>query len=431
MQQTEAYKYAIIGNSAAGIGCVEGIREIDPDGTIAVISDEPYHTYSRPLISYYLAGKVDDARMDYRPRSFYEQMNVTPLLGDRVDRIHPAEQSVEFEDGRCLEYERLLVGTGGAPFVPKIEGLAPGAFHTFTTWDDAKRLKELLPNTKHAVVLGGGLIGIKAAEAIREAGVEVTIIELAETLMSRAIDDVAGEMFRDAAEEAKVRVRTGQTVAAARVADGQVAGVTLTDGTHLDCDQLIVAIGVVPNLACVKESTLEVGRGLVVDDRMATNDDKVFAAGDVVEGRNLLLGTKEPIPIWPSAYSQGKIAGHNMAGQNDTHLGSFAMNSVDINHFPVIAMGITRPPENEGYEVLVKHDRRQRVYRKIVLQDDVVVGAIFVNKIDRAGIVCGLIRDGINVANFKEALLDDHFGYLSLPPKLRRERLDTLGVKQC
>jgi len=426
-------KYVIIGNSVAGIGGVEGIRSADPDGQITLIADEPYHTYSRPLISYYLAGKVNDARMAYRPKGYYQKMRVTPMLGKRVVSLDTVRRQVETDDGAKIGFDKLLVATGGVPFMPKIEGARAGTCFTFTKWDDAKAIKALVAarpaRVSRAVVIGGGLIGIKAAEALNELGVKVTIVEVAPAILSTALDATGSKMMQAATQDAGIEVVLGNTVTGIGARGDTVTGVTLKDGKSLECDLVVVAIGVVPNVSIVKGTAVSVNRGILVNDHLETAVSGVYAAGDVSEGLDALHGAKRVVPIWPNAYRQGKIAGRNMAGAVETHTGSFAMNSVEINHLPSISVGLTNL-SGDGVETLVRKDLRRRWYRKIVLQDDLIVGAVFVNGIDRAGIICGLIRDRINVKNFKQSLLDDNFGYISLPRKLRRERLETLGAKQ-
>jgi NAD(P)H-nitrite reductase large subunit len=422
-------KYVIIGNSAGGIGAVEAIRKYDAEGEIVILSDEPHHTYSRPLISYYLGGKVTEERMLYRPLDFYTRLRVMPMLGKRVAAVDTRRHIVQLEDRQAIGYERLLVATGGTPFIPAIEnGVRGETFHTFTTWDEARQLKRAAQDVKHAVVVGGGLIGIKAAEGLSDLGIKVTIVELAGGILSMALDETASGMMKEAAQGCGIEVITGTTVARIETNGKKVSGVQLKDGAKVPCQLVVVAIGVVPNTALLKGSEVALGRGVLVDDKMATNVAGVFAAGDVAEGPSILEEARRVVPIWPNAYRMGKVAGMNMAGKLDVYGGSMAMNSVEINHLPVISIGLSRASGPE-FEVLTRLDRNAHSYRKIVIRDNVVVGAIMVNTIDRAGIVTGLIRDKVDVRNFKESLIEDRFGYISLPRQLRRARLETIGVK--
>ena len=423
-------KYVLIGNSAAGVGALEAIRKYDAEGEIVLISDEIHHTYSRPLISYYLGGKVSEDRMYYRPLDFYAKHRVTPMLGKRVVSVDPHQRLVKTESGDKIQYDRLLVATGGVPFVPPVEnGVRGQTFYTFTTWDEARQVKKAAEGIKHVVVVGGGLIGIKAAEGFSDLGIRVTIVELAGGILNIALDETASAMMTEAAKGVGIEVLAGTTITKIETSGKKVTGVVLKDGAKIGCDLVVVAIGVVPNTGLVKDSGITLNRGVLVNSQMATNFPDVYSAGDVAEGPSVLEEARRVVPIWPNAYRMGKVAGMNMAGKLDVYDGSMAMNSIEVNHLPVISIGLSRASGPE-FEVMTKLDKATHTYRKFVLRDDVVVGAILVNTIDRAGIITGLIRDKINVLNFKQSLIEDKFGYISMPRQLRRDRLETLGVQQ-
>jgi NAD(P)H-nitrite reductase large subunit len=163
--KTDSTRYLILGNSTAAVGAVEGIRKVDPDGGLVLVSREPYHTYSRPLISYLLAGEVDEERMHYRPLDFYERNNIDARLGVEAVCVDPTARAVELSDGNRIVFEKLLVATGGRPFVPSLEGGDADGVFTFTSWDDAKAIGEYVERhgPERALVVGGGLIGVKAA----------------------------------------------------------------------------------------------------------------------------------------------------------------------------------------------------------------------------------------------------------------------------
>ncbi len=423
-------RYVLIGNSAAGVGALEAIRKYDADGEIVIVSDEPHHTYSRPLISYYLGGRVGEDRMSYRPADFYARQHVTARLGERVIGVETRQRRVKLANNESIGYDRLLVATGGSPFVPKIEnGVRGRTFHTFTTWEDARCLKKAVQGVKHVVVLGGGLIGAKAAEGLSDLGIKTTIVELGPGLLNLALDDTASALLTEAAHGVGIEVLANNTVTRIETEGEQVVGVRLKDDARVECGVVVVAIGVTPNTALLHGSEVAVNRGVLVDEQMATSAPDVYAAGDVAEAPSAQETARRVVPIWPNAYRMGKVAGSNMAGAKTSYDGSLAMNAVEVNHLPVISMGLSRAQGPE-FEVLTRLDPAARTYRKIVLRQNVVVGAILVNAIDRAGILTGLIRDKVDVRNFKDSLMDDRFGYVSMPRQLRRDRLETLGVKQ-
>jgi NAD(P)H-nitrite reductase large subunit len=422
--------YVIIGNSVAAMGAVAGIRSVDPERPITVISREPHHTYSRPLISYLLGGKVEEEGMLYREADFYDKNNVRPMLGVEVTGVDVEAGTVEMDDGRTVAYEELLIATGGDPIVPPdVEGAEADGVFTFTTWDDAREIEAYIEGhgVEKAVIVGGGLIGLKSMEALVERGIETTVVELADRILGATFDRTASELARRQLERAGVTVLCETTVSRIEAAEGEVSGAVLRDGTRLPCGLLIFAIGVRPNVAIVRGTSVEVDRGVVVDDGMRTSADDVYAAGDVAQARLLLRKGKRPIPIFPNAYRQGLIAGANMAGGDATWKGGVAMNSVEVLGLPTISVGITSP-DGGGYDTLSELDEHALRYRKVVLRDDRVVGAIFIGDIDRAGIITGLIREQIDVSGFKDLLLTEEFGLISLPREYRKHVVSGMGI---
>lgn len=412
--------YVIIGNSVAAVGAVRGIRSIDQNGNITVISRERHVAYGRPLISYLLGGLVTEKRMAYLPEDFYEKNRVNLLLDSEVVGVDPTDRSVRLAAGDTIAYDKLLVATGGDPFVPPIEGMADKErIFTFTTWDDAAKLKGIANDIERAVVIGGGLIGLKAAEGLHLLGKQITIVELADRILSMAFDRPAGRIVSKKMKANGIDVLTEDTVVRIEGEGSDITGVTLRSGDFIPCDTVIVAIGVRPACTFLKGSGVEVNRGIVVDDRMEASVEGIFAAGDVAEAKDFFTGVKNPMPIWPDAYIQGDIAGVSMAGGTKEYAGGIAMNSIELFKVPTISMGITNPVEPKEFEILTYMDQESYLYRKIVLKDGLLAGAVLVGAVDRAGIFAGIIRDKVDVTPFKEQLLTPDFGFAHLPKELR------------
>lgn len=415
-------KFVIIGNSAGGIGAAEAIREVDREGSIAIISDEPYPAYSRPLISEFLAGERTLEGMLYRPSEFYQQNSIEALLGRRVVGIDFAGARVALEGGQSLPWGRLLLATGGVPIVPSIGGREKEGILTFTTLEDAKRMERFLERKPRVVVIGGGLIGMSLTSALVKRGLRVVMVELLNRVLSAILDEPASRLVEGVLKEAGVELITGQTVReiiGRPDEEGRVGGVVLEDGRQLPCGLVVIAIGVTPRTELVKNSPLKVNRGIVVDRHMATSRPHVYACGDVAEGYDFVYGTGRLTPIWPNAYLGGRVAGYNMAGKETQYPGGTAANSLKYFGYPLVSAGIINP--QDGYEVLTF--RRERVYRKAVLRDDRIVGLVFAGDIQKAGVVFGLMREEVNVRNFKETLVRDDFSLAFLPEDLRRARL--------
>lgn len=416
--------YVIIGNSAAGIGAVEGIRSVDKKGTIAIISDESHHTYSRPLISYYLGGVVEPNNMYFRPKNFYRDYDADPMFGEPVTKIDTSAKTVTLGvGGKKIKYGKLLLATGGRPFVPPIDNLEGTGVFTFTKWDDAKALAKAAEKAESAIVVGGGLIGLKACEGLLNLGVKVTVVELADRVLSTILDVKGSKMFGEHLKALGVTLITGDTAAAInRDGEGSVIGVTLKSGKSIESDLVIVAIGVIPNTLLADDAKIKKERGIIVDEHLMTSAKDVYAAGDCVETFDVLRKIRRPQPIWPNAYEQGRVAGMNMAGTETNYAGSFGMNSIEVKGLPTITVGMY-DAEGPGFEILSKTDPDGMSYKKVIIKDDRVVGAVFVGDIDRAGIMTGLIKDRVNVKAFKHDLISSSFGYAIFPESLRKERL--------
>jgi NAD(P)H-nitrite reductase large subunit len=427
-------KYLIIGNSAAAVGAAEAIRKNDKGNPITIISDEPHRVYSRPLISYLLAGLVTEDRMYFRDENFYRDNNIETVFGKRVTGVDIKKKQVLLEDKKKIDFDRLLIATGGTPFVPPIKGKERKNVYTFTKWKDAEGIIKLIPPIPplkkggkggfKAVVIGAGMIGIKAVEGLHAAGVDITVVELAPEVLSRALDKDASRIVQRRMEDAGVEVITNNEVVEITGKGDVASGVVLRDKKKIKCDMVIIAIGVIPNAGFLKESGIKINRGIVVDERMETNVKGVYAAGDVAEALNIITGEKMPIPIWPLAQRQGVVAGDNMSGGASVYKGSFPMNSIEFPGVPTISMGIT-DPRGDGYESLIKNDSVNGNYKRIILRDNKIVGAILVgDDIDRAGILTGLIKEQTPVTAFKDKLLERNFGFVHLPKDLRKEKLE-------
>jgi NAD(P)H-nitrite reductase large subunit len=422
---SQHFGYLIIGNSAGGIAAAEAIREVDRDGSLAIVSDEPHPSYSRPLISEYLAGQRSVRSMLLRPPAFYRRNGIDAILGVRAQRIDFEEKSVELADGRVIGWEKLLLATGGSPIVPVMAGGEKEGVFTFTTLQDAERLRRAAAYATRAVVIGGGFIGLSAAQALAHRRLAVTIVELKETILSTMLDVRAARLVEKTIRRQGVTVITGQSVreVLGRPEDeGRVGGVVLSNGTQVRCDLVVVAIGVAPRTELVAGSPVKVGRGIVVDRRMATGVPGVYACGDVAEAYDFLHGENRVTPIWPNAVLGGRAAGHNMAAWPDTYAGGTAANSLNYFGLAITAAGVVAPADG-SCEVLSASGPGEGCYRKVVLRDGRIVGLLFMGEIERSGVVYGLMRDGADVGAFKESLLSRGFGLASLPEELRRQKL--------
>jgi NAD(P)H-nitrite reductase large subunit len=420
-------KYVIVGASAAGVGAVEAIRKIDPTGPITVITDEACAYYSRPMISELVSGKANQAKMQCKEADFFAKYNTQILLNKKATVLNTTEKSVTLEDGGKIVYEKLLLATGGKPFVPKMDGQDKEGVFTFTTVAEAQRLADKIDiiKAKNAVVIGAGLIGISVTEALVKRGLKVTIVELQEKILSLLLDPKASDMVEAVIRNAGVNFATGQSVAkiiGKPENEGAVGGVVLTKGQTVPCDIVVVAIGVIPRIELAIGTPIKLNRGIVVDNSMQTNVPDVYASGDVAEAYDFILQQNRLLPLWPLAVIEGGIAGSNMAGQRAIYEGGTNMSSLKYFGIPIVSIGNANPkPDDSSLEILEKLDAPNNIYKKLVLKNNVIVGMTMVNCIERAGILFHLMKKQINVKKFKASLLTDEFGLAVLPSSLQRE----------
>lgn len=403
-------KYVIIGNSAAAIGTIEGIRSVDTEGTITLISDEKHHTYSRPLISYYLLGAVEEKKMLYRDRDFYKKNGVETKLGVRAAKI--GKNSVTLENGEEIPFEKLMVATGSKPFVPPMEGYdtVKNSF-TFMTLDSVKEIKKKLHKTSRVLIIGAGLIGLKAAEAVEGTVKELTVIDLADRILPSILDADAGKIMQKHIEEKGTKIILGTSV---KKFDGNTA--ELTNGEKLDFDILITAVGVRPNTELVKEAGGEVNRGIKTDDTQLTSLANVYAAGDCTESYDVTTGTEKILALLPNAYMQGEVAGKNMAGTEAHYANAIPMNAIGFYGLHIITAG--------SYEGTAYCTHSGENYKKLFFRDNKLVGFILMGgEIKRAGIYTTMIKQQTDLSGVDMELLKEKPQLLMFGKDVRRQKL--------
>ena len=411
-------KYVIIGNSAAAIGTVQGIREYDKDGQIVIISDESYHTYSRPLISYWLLGKVTEENMRYRNTDFYEKNNVDTLFSTKVTSIDANSKEITIDNGNRISYDKLMVATGSKPFVPPMDGLdTVEKKFTFMNFDSAKAVKEALDCNEDStyvakvLIVGAGLIGLKAAEAMEHMNVQMTVIDLADRILPSILDIDSSATMQKYIESKGVRF-----VLNTSVTKFDVNKATLKTGETLDFDILILAVGVRPNTELVSEAGGKVNRGIVTDQTQLTSLLDVYSAGDCTESFDISSNTNKILALLPNAFAQGEIAGRNMAGKNFYFQNAIPMNAIGFFGLHIISAGSY---EGEAY---IEADGDN--YKKLVIADGKLKGYILMGDVTRAGIYTSMIKEQI-------ALDDVDFETLKHRPQMmvfnKVRRVEKLG----
>ncbi len=404
-------QFIIIGNSAAGIAAVEAIRKRDKESKVAVISDEDYSTYCRCLISYYLAGEVKEDKLAYRPVNFYKDNNIELLLNRKVARVDAKKNRIILEDKSQLGYDALMIATGARPKFPELKGIKRTGVFGFRTIKDAQNISGLLPVTKTVCVLGGGLIGLKAAYALKKRNIDVKVLIKSRQVLSQLLDSEAAGFVQQRLESNGIEVLLGQD-AAEIIGEGDIKAVKLDSGKAIGCSMVVVGKGVSPNIELIKETQVQYNEGIIANNLLQTNIPNIYTGGDSCESFDITLGAHTINALWPVAVEQGKIAGANMSGDNLSYQGSVGMNSLEFFGLAVVSLGIYKIKDGDVVvEELKLNDVKQNLYKKIILKDNIMVGAILVGDIRVSGVFLRLIRERIDVSPFKDKLLEENFGY--------------------
>ncbi len=407
--------YVIIGNSAAAVGCVEGIRQADKTGSITILSNEPHHTYSRPLISYLIYGKTDEDRMKYRPDDFYTKNGCTALLGVTATKIDKDNKQVVLEDGKTVPYDKLLVATGSKPFVPPMQGLekVKNAF-TFMTLDSAKALDAALTPESRVLIVGAGLIGLKCAEGIAKKASSITVVDLANRILPSILDEEGSAMMQKHIESKGVTFVLGDSVKEFTENTAELNG-----GATLEFDIVVLCVGVRPNVELVKDAGGTVGRGIATDEFCRTDIPDVYAAGDCSESLDITDGACKVLALLPNAYMQGETAGLHMAGTEKPYNKALAMNAIGFFGLHIITAGCYQGEE------FVKRGKDGKTYKKLVYADNRLKGYILIGDIARAGIYTALIREQTPLDTIDFDLIRERPQLMAFSHKERAQKLST------
>jgi NAD(P)H-nitrite reductase large subunit len=356
-----------------------------------------------------LEGSIPHVRRPIRPASFYADWQIEPILGTRVTGMDVDAGRVDV-NGRSVPYDRLLIATGADPRPIRADGLELENIFYMRTERQVQQMLAALSGARRALVLGGGLVGFKAACALMRRGLAVTMLIRSGYPLSLQVDATAGGMILDALTAHGLDVRVD---IAAEVFEGQktVRAARLSDGSLLDCDLVVIGKGVRPALDFVPRDRMTVDLGLVVDQFLQTSVPQVFAAGDAAESVDVARETRWVNAIWPEAAAQGRVAGINMAGRPVPYNRSLSRNVIRIFDLDVMTAGVVDPQAVAGAEVLSHLDPVARRYRQLVFRGDRLVGMTLVNAIEQGGVLTALIQNRIPVRGPRERLLAPHFNY--------------------
>ena len=392
--------YLIIGNGVAGTTAAENIRKIDKKGNITMVTGEDLPFYYRIRLNEYISGEIEENDLVAKKEKWYRDQNINLELVTRIVGAKDQEKALITENNRTLSYDRLLIATGSHSFIPPIKGSEKKGVFSLRTIKDARDISAYAGKIEDVVLIGGGLLGLEAGNALRKLGKKVTVVEFFPRLLPRQLDVDGAKRLQGIMEEMGFSFRLGAKTEAITGGD-QAGGVLLEDGETLSSEMVIISAGVRPNMELAKDLGLDHDKGIKVDEHLQTNLADIYAAGDVAEFEGM------PYGIWPAAMEQGKIAGNNMAGGDMVYEGTVMANTLKVVGVDLASAG-NIDAENE-FESQVFTD--ENIYKKIVIENDKITGCIMLGDTKGFSIMTKAISERVDVSKIKNQILSAGFNF--------------------
>jgi nitrite reductase (NADH) large subunit len=387
----------IVGNGMAAARLVDELAKVALGRyAIAVIGDEPRLAYNRVLLSSVLAGETASHDIELRPAAWWRDRGVTLKYGCVATEIDVGRRELKIANEESIGFSRLVLTTGSTPLRLNLPGAGLAGVHTFRDSRDVDLLLTLAAQKKRVVVVGGGLLGLEAAYGLAKAGTLVTLIHLMDRLMERQLDAPAAELLKSLVERKGIRVMLGANTARV-LGETRVEGIELTDGRRIDTDAVIFAAGIRPNIALAKNAGIPVNRGIVVDDHLQTGAPDIFALGECAEHRGICYGLVEP------AYEQARVLAQFLAGGAAAYGGSIVATNLKVSGVSVFSAGDFI--DADGTETIVLDDVRHGTYKKLVVSDGRLTGAVLVGDVGDALWYLELIRNREPIARIRNRMM--------------------------
>lgn len=397
-QARTAERLVVIGNGMAGCRAIEEILARDPGRfTVTIFGAEPRVNYNRIMLSPVLAGEKTFDDIVINGQAWYDENGITLVSGDPVISIDRETQTIIARSGRIEPYDRLLIATGSDPFIIPVPGSDLPGVVTFRDLDDVDRMLSAAERGGKAVVIGGGLLGLEAAHGLALRGMGVTVVHLMPTLMERQLDEAAGYLLKSELERRGQTILTGADTAAILEKHGHVAGIRLKDGRELPADLVVMAVGIRPATALAKAAGLLVERGIVVDDHMITSDPSIMAVGECVQHRDTCYGLVAP--LWEMCRA---LADH-ATGEPGGYSGSVTSTKLKVSGIDLFSAGDFAGGEDS--EDIVLRDASRGIYKRIVVRNDRLVGAVLYGDTTDGSWYFDLLKKGESIADIREALI--------------------------
>ncbi len=398
-------RYTIIGTGPAGVVAAETLRANDAQAEVVLIGKEPEPPYSRMAIPYLLVGKIDESGTYLRRDSGHYQQLGIEVLQDTVTGVDPQKRQVQLASGGQRDYDRLLVATGSHPARPPIAGIDLPQVQSCWTLEDARAIIGLAGKGSRVVLMGAGFIGCIVMEALALRGVQLTVVEMGDRMVPRMMNSAAGGMIKSWCLTKGVDVHTSTQVTAIEPAQGGAVNVQLANGQTITADLVISATGVRPNVDFLRDTGIEIDQGIVVDRRLQSSVDHIYAAGDVAQGRDFSTGTAVVQAIQPTAVEHGRIAALNMMGNQMEHQGCLVMNVLDT--LGLISSSFGQWMGVNGGSQAELYDSSTYRYLNLQFEEDRLVGATSIGLTQHVGVLRGLIQSRARLGTWCDRLKSD------------------------
>lgn len=395
----------IVGAGPAGVIAAENLRAAAPEAVVTLVGDEPGPPYSRMAIPYLLTGDIDEAGTFLRKTESHFSDRRIDLVEGRVEAVDAEACELRMVGGATIPYDSLLIATGSHPVPPPIPGIdLPGVFPCWTL-EDARNVARLATAGNKVVLMGAGFIGCIVLESLALRGVDLTVIEMADHVVPRMLNETPARMIEQWCEKKGVRILTGTRATAVEKNGADGLRVNLDDGEVLPADLVIAATGVKPNISFLEGSGVNTDQGVLVDRHLRTNVANVYAAGDVAQGIDFSTGEYSVHAIQPTAADHGRIAGLNMAGRDVAFQGSVIMNVLATLGLVSSSFGLWDGADGGESAELIDTDRFR--YLRLQFADDVLVGSTSLGLTDHVGVLRGLIQGRVRLGRWKDRLMAD------------------------